>query len=263
MLELEAIIKSSSPYSHFANFSDAEKVLSYLLKHIGVRREQGFKRSCITVHPWPTYSPHLILLWQWCPFPWIEDAVRICCQWLPWRLLSSAQFAHEKYFCAWAWFNNCLERGHKNCLLDLGEKMMIRSSGRYEKYGQSFIFWELISWKVISQVQVGVGRKCVPLVVPVPGLFPVSISLFFPECHIVKSHGLFRLTLPLKNVQLRLPQVRFPGLTAHLFSVLNKSQLCGCTSIYLFINWRMFGYFKLAVVNKAAITIHVQVLLWT
>lgn len=52
--------------------------------------------------------------------------------------------------------------------------------------------YELVSFsensflgKVTLQVQVGVGRKCVPLMVPVPGLFPVSISLFFPECHIV------------------------------------------------------------------------------
>ena len=52
--------------------------------------------------------------------------------------------------------------------------------------------YELVSFsknsfleKVTLQVQVGVGRKCVPLMVPVPGLFTVSISLSFSECHIV------------------------------------------------------------------------------
>ena len=52
--------------------------------------------------------------------------------------------------------------------------------------------YELVSFsensflrKVTLQVQVGVGRKCVPLMVPVPDLFTVSISLSFSECRIV------------------------------------------------------------------------------
>ena len=57
----------------------------------------------------------------------------------------------------------------------------------------------------------------------------------------------------------------FHGLTAHFFLALSNSPLSVCTSLFIHSPTEgHLGYFQvLAIMNKAAVNIHVQVFLWT
>ena len=134
------------------------EVLSYLLKHIGVKERAGIPSG---LHNCPSMahlfsSPHTALAVV------SISMYRGCSQdLLPVASLTPSQLSSVctwKIFLAWSLVNNCLERGQK---LSFGpwRKMMIRSSGRYEKIWASFIFWELISWKSHSPGSSGCGKE--------------------------------------------------------------------------------------------------------
>ena len=139
------------------------EVLSYLPKCIGVNERAGIPSG---LHNCPSMahlfsSPHTALA-----VVSISMSGGCSQDLLPVASLTPSQlssFCTWKIFLAWSLVNNCLERGHKNCLLDLGERWWLEVVEDMKKY-------ELVSFsensflrKVTLQVQVGVGRKCVPL----------------------------------------------------------------------------------------------------
>ena len=148
-----------------------------------------------------------------------------------------------KIFLAWSLVNNCLERGHKNCFGPW--RKMIRNSGRCEKLWDSFMFWELISWKSHSLGSSGYGKEvCSTYATSSGSFYCLHIFVFFRMSYSWSHTAFSDWLLPLKNMHVSFPHVWFPELIAHLFSVLNNDQLCGCTTIYLLIHWRMFGHFQ-------------------
>ena len=123
---------------------------------------------------------------------------------------------------------------------------------------------------IIQSIFAALKIFSVPSVHPSPWqpliFFKISTVSPFPECHIVGTIQYVTFSdwlLSLNNMHLKFLRV-FHGLTGYLFLALNTIPLARFTTIYLSIHQWHLGYFQdLAIMNKAAINMTVQIFLWT